>query len=206
MEPPLAPTDSLAELAAGLGVRREALDAVVQVESSGAGLLPARARSPEGRDVGGFPVIRFEAHVFYRELQAIGIIPGAVKVSRPDIIRRKRDDSLVKSREGEWDRIGAARLIDRDAADRSASWGRFQIMGFNWEACGADDVRDFVGLMHADEGQLELFAGFLRANPQMVRALKALDWRTFAKLYNGPGYAANDYHGRMARAFRKLAG
>jgi hypothetical protein len=195
---------STIDLAKDLGIRPEVLEAVIQVESSGLGFLPAKALSPAGRNIAGFPAIRFEAHVFWKELEDRHIDPSAVKAPRPDLIRKKRDDSLVKTRAGEWDRLEAARTINKDAADCSASWGKFQIMGFNWKACGAESVSDFVELMHGEDGQRRLFTGFLKANPKMVRALKDLSWSGFAKLYNGPGYSKLNYDGKMAAEYRRL--
>lgn len=45
---------------------------------------------------------------------------------------------------GEYDRLEQARKIHPEAADSSASWGMFQIMGFNYAACGKKSVESFV--------------------------------------------------------------
>jgi hypothetical protein len=201
--PPLN-QDFIASLARGLDVELAALQAVVAVESSGRGLLPEGAVSPEGRDIGGFPVIRFEAHVFRRELVRHDVDPRYVKPSRPDLIRKRREDGLVKSVEDDWDRLFAARLLSRDAADSSASWGMFQIMGFNWALTGAGSVQEFVRSNDTLEGQAELFVGFVRESPSMLRALRQRDWTAFARLYNGPGYAKNGYHVRLAENYGRL--
>jgi hypothetical protein len=163
------------------------------------------AKSPEGRDLTGLPVVRFEAHVFYDQLIDVDVNPVTTPRSRNDIISAKRNDKLVKTRAGEWDRLEAARLIHKDAANCSASWGKFQIMGFNWRKCSCASVIEFVRIMHDEEGQTELFANFLKYHPQMVEALYRRDWRTFAYLYNGPGYAANKYDKKMAEEYRKAS-
>jgi hypothetical protein len=37
--------------------------------------------------------------------------------------------------------------------------------------------------------QLKLFAGFLKSDASMLKALKNLNWKEFAKLYYGPSTA-----------------
>jgi hypothetical protein len=192
-------------LAVRLNVSAAALMAVAEVESSGTGFLPIPSRSPEGLDVSGRPVIRFEAHVFWKELRSRGVDPATVDAPRGDLLRPALALGLTKTRAGEWDRLEAARTIDRDAADRSASWGAFQIMGFNAVASGAADTADFVRRMETPEGQLELFAGFLEGNPGMVKALKKRDWSSFAYLYNGKLYQVNGYHVKLEAAWKKAA-
>lgn len=44
----------------------------------------------------------------------------------------------------EYDPWEQACKINREAADASASWGMFQIMGFNYAACGEESVESFV--------------------------------------------------------------
>ena len=34
----------------------------------------------------------------------------------------------------------------------------------------------------------------------MLAALQSKDWKTFARLYNGPGYAQNRYDEKLAKA------
>jgi hypothetical protein len=203
MAPPALPLDSIYSAAATLGVEPAALRAVVQVESSGLGVFPAGSESPEGLYLAGLPVVRFEAHVFYKQLKLYGIDPAAAEPARSDLIRKAREDRLVKTSAGEWDRLTAARLIHRDAADGSASWGAFQIMGFNWKEAGAVDVQDFVRLSHSLQGQLELFVNLLKSWKGCLKALARKDWAGFARIYNGAGYAKNGYHLKLAREYAK---
>ena len=66
-------------------------------------------------------------------------------------------------------------------------------MGFNYGACGCKSVDEFVRLMSKNEGrQLELFVRFLQGN-KWDRYLKELDWKEFARHYNGPAYEQNHY-------------
>ncbi len=44
----------------------------------------------------------------------------------------------------EYKRLELAKEIDGECALKSASWGMFQIMGFNHRLCGCKDVFEFV--------------------------------------------------------------
>jgi hypothetical protein len=99
-----------------------------------------------------------------------------------------------------------ARKINREAADASASWGMFQIMGFNYAACGEESIESFVRSMCESEfKQLLLTANFIKKNSQMLQALQAKDWVVFAKCYNGPAYAQNSYDVKLEAAYLKYS-
>ena len=103
----------------------------------------------------------------------------------------------------EYERLERARAIHREAADSSASWGLAQIMGFNHAVCGCRSVEEFVGMMSESEGkQLELFVRFIEGN-KGDKYLRALAWKEFARHYNGPSYAQNQYDKRLAAAYEK---
>ena len=113
--------------------------------------------------------------------------------------------SLYKGGAREWDRINEAIALDRGAALQSASWGLFQIMGANYKACGFTSVDDFVAAMEKSEGdQLKAFVGFIRTN-KLDGYLRSLNWAAFAKGYNGPGYAKNQYDAKLAAAYKKFS-
>jgi hypothetical protein len=91
--------------------------------------------------------------------------------------------------------------LDRKAALKSASWGRFQIMGFNWRKCKYDNLQRFIDGMFASESEhLRAFVRFLESEG-LDEPLRQGDWRAFARGYNGPGYAENNYHTRMKDAY-----
>jgi hypothetical protein len=115
------------------------------------------------------------------------------------------------------DRLDQAAKLNRVAALESASWGRFQLMGFNWKTCGFASLQEFVNAMYRSEGaQLDAFVQFLLRDPatykvdgplkgmRMVDAIRARQWAAFACLYNGPNYRANDYDTHL-RAFYDAA-
>ena len=88
---------------------------------------------------------------------------------------------------------------------KSASWGRFQIMGFNYAKAGYASVEAFVADMHkAESYQLASFVNFLKATG-MDAQLRAKDWSAFAKNYNGPKYAENKYDVRLQQAYNAFS-
>ena len=90
--------------------------------------------------------------------------------------------------------------INPHAAIEGTFWGMFQIGGFNWKKCGAKNLDDFVERMSTSEReQLEMFAEFI-VNSNLLKPLQDKNWTTFARGYNGPGYARRNYHTRMAKS------
>jgi hypothetical protein len=88
------------------------------------------------------PLIRFEAHQFSR------LTKHFHDHVFPEISVRKRYDSLVQGgaagRRREHNRLQKAMILDRTAALESASWGLFQIMGFNYASVNLRSVEELV--------------------------------------------------------------
>lgn len=182
---PLSDTD-IAEVAASLGIERAVVAAVADVESSGNGFLPDKR-----------PKILFEAHVFFRLTNG--------RFGQSNISAPAQDHSLYgASGAHQYDRLAQAISLDRDAALQSASWGRWQIMGFNHEACGFADVETFVAaMMTGERAHLDAFAAFCRSMG-LVPYLAALDWEQVALRYNGKGQIAR-YAALLEQAYRDYA-
>ena len=165
-----------------------AIKAVAEVESRGAGFFE------DGR-----PKILFEAHIFGSQTK------HKYDATHPNISCKKWDKKLYKGGIKEYDRLNEAMALDKDAALKSASWGKFQVMGFNYKICGWDTVQSFVDDMYKDEGEhLKSFVGFIRSN-NLAKYLQTKDWAKFAKAYNGPAYAQNKYDVKMREAYEKYA-
>lgn len=179
-----------AAVARQLGVDPAAIKAVADVEASGDGFLAS-----------GKPKILFEAHIFSQKTG------HRYDGSHPNISSPHWNRALYGAGgEHQWQRFEEAYKLDPQAAMQSASWGRFQIMGFNYKAAGFHDVQSFVNAMKHSEGdQLKAFASFIESNPAMHHALQRHDWAAFARAYNGPGYAQNDYDTKIAAAYRRFS-
>ena len=153
-----------------LGVEVEVIRAVHEVEAAGKGFL-----------VDGRPKILFERHIFFDETG------GRFAASHPHLCNRHSGGYLGNERE--WPRLEEAKTLDRTAALRSASWGLGQVMGFNHKLADHDNVEDFVLEMYESESkQFNAMLGYIQnATTTMVPALRNLDWRIFARDYNGRG-------------------
>ena len=173
-----------------LGVEPAVIKAVAEVESSGEGFLAS-----------GFPKILFEPHVFWKELIKRNIIPVLSDIAYP------KWGSKPYGRNSEQPaRLERAIAINKDAALSSASWGKFQIMGFNYELAGFATLDAFVAAMHIDEDQhLHAFVNFVK-NKNLVDELQRKDWVGFALGYNGAGYKTNEYDKKLAAAYNKFKG
>lgn len=176
-----------------LGVEVAAVKAVQEVETGGRG----------GFFEPGSPAILFEGHVFWSQLKKQGLKPENYMKGNEDILYSKWAKGHYKGGMGEYDRLNRAIAINEIAAKASASWGLFQIMGFNYAACGCKSVKEFVYMMSASEGsQLDLFTAFLKTNG-WDKYLRTRDWAGFAKNYNGPQYAQNKYDEKLQKAYLK---
>jgi hypothetical protein len=171
------------------GVSAPVILAVAEVESGGKHDLP------DGR-----PQILFEAHWFSK------LTGGIYDQSHPGISSPVWDRSLYKGGVAEWGRLNAAMALDAEAALKSASWGLFQIMGFNHKAAGFPTVTEFVDFIRGpDDADMEAFCNFVKANPLILKAMREKDWKAFALHYNGPGAVAS-YSAKMADAYARHVG
>lgn len=188
MKPSLT-DDDFERAALALDCDVPAIKAVCEVEAPRGGFLP-----------GGEPVILFEAHHFSR------LTNGAFNASHPWISSRAWNRALYKGGQAEHVRLAEAAALDRDAALQSASWGKFQIMGFNFYACGFAGIQDFINAMYESEGRhLDAFVGFVK-HERIDGPLREHRWADFARRYNGAGYAANQYDVKLAAAWARHGG
>jgi hypothetical protein len=178
-------------VATQLGCEVEAIQAVAEVEVGG-----KSAFAPNGR-----PTILYEPHIFSRRTNR------QFDASHPNISYPSWDASKYpRTQDGRWAQLREAHALNPEEAVASASWGMFQIMGFNFAACGFANAKDFVADMAKSEvRQLAAFAAFVRQN-NLADDLARKDWAGFARGYNGPAYAANRYDQRMADAYARLKG
>lgn len=169
------------------------LKAVREVETAG--------RSGFNKD--GSVTILFEAAVFYKQLKEVGLDPENYIKEHPGIISRKWDKKLYKGGTAEWTRLREAIGINEVAALKSASWGIFQTMGFNYEKAGCENIFDFVQKMQRSQfWQFILGLEFMK-NSGTLGYLRKHDWAGFAYRYNGPGYKENAYDTKLKNAYNK---
>lgn len=153
-------------------------------------------------DQSGRPIILPEPHIFYRQTRGAH---GRTAFSYPSWGERP----YPKSYNERWDMLADMAERDEAAAIESASWGLWQIMGFHWQALGYESAQAFArSMVESEVGHLEALVRFLEVNQlaDELRACRAGDpdsCRPFARAYNGPGYAKNKYHIKMAGELAK---
>ena len=191
------------------------LKAIAKVESGGRDAFWTINDSTQHKATA--PKIVFERHYFHK------LTKGKYDLTHPDIssefpyVRRKAhpvgsaykklpdgqvdQDDLYDNKQDYLRLIHAYRL-DREAALKAASWGKFQIMGTNWQLCKSPDLQTFVKTMCKNEaGQIELLARFIKFQPRnwidpknhslgkeisLWDAVKTKNWYAIAFNYNGP--------------------
>lgn len=170
-----------------LGCEVAAIKAVDEVESRGSGFLPS-----------GKPTILYERHYFHR------LTAGKYSATHPHISNIK-PGNYGASGEHQHTRLEEAAKLNRNAALQSASWGRYQIMGSNWDELGYTSLQEFINAMYANETEhLMAFVKFVKVN-NLTKAIRNKDWKTFAAGYNGKNYAINQYDKKLAIAYAKFS-
>jgi N-acetylmuramidase len=178
-------SNGLAAVASSLGVYAPEIWTVLAVETSGCGYLPDRR-----------PQILFERHIFHR-LTGGQYDDGDISDPTPG--------GYGPTGANQFDRLARAIAKDRAAALQSASWGIGQIMGTNFAAAGFPNVEAMVAAMsESEDGQLAAVGAFL-ASTGLGAPLRAHDWASFARGYNGPNYTINRYDIRLNSEFQKYS-
>lgn len=186
----LGPAD-YAAAAKTLGCDVEAIKAVAIAESKGNPFLG------DGR-----PKILYEPHVFGGETQH-QYDRAFPYVSRKVQIARSKGESYGTNSE-QYVKLQLAMVLDREAALRSVSWGRFQIVGKYWKLAGAANLKQFTEqISRSERSQLDQFVAFVKSK-KLEGALKAHDWTKFAKGYNGATYWKDNYDGKISDIYKKL--
>jgi N-acetylmuramidase/Putative peptidoglycan binding domain len=178
-------SDGLASAADILGVHGTEVMSVLSVETAGCGFFSDRR-----------PQILYERHIFHR-LTNGKFDDGDISDANPG--------GYGASGAHQYDRLSAAIALDQTAALQSASWGIGQVMGENFEPAGFGDANSMVQSMTQNEDQqLAAMCKFLLSR-KLHLSLRTHDWTTFARGYNGPNFAINQYDKRLNGEFQKLS-
>ena len=173
-----------AEAANKLNTEVAIIKAVASVESAGGGFLRS-----------GAPKILFEGHQFYKRVP--------VECNDESICVKGWTEARkhYKYGDAEYTRLALAMSYDCGSALQSASWGKFQIMGFNYSRAGYDDVFKYVQDMFISEKKhLDAFLNFI-SKARLIEPMKNKDWNTFARGYNGSRYKENKYDEKLEKAY-----
>lgn len=207
------------------------LKAIARVESGGRSSF----WRVNDRDGAHLPALVFERHYFSRLTHRIyddahpdiawrrAYRPNAELGKANPMMHDKRidaDDVYGNYARGYLRLINAYRL-DPEAALKSCSWGKFQIMGENHKLCDYDAVEKFVAKMcESERAQITLLAVFIRRKPRAWKdpnnkalgkeislwdAVKTKNWGAIAFNYNGPDYKTYRYEEKLRAAYEEYS-
>lgn len=173
-----------------LGCEVAAIKAVAETESGSTGSF---FRFPEWDVV---PAILYERHYFHQ------LTDGIYDESHPDLSSSSAGNYGKYS--AQYRKLIRAYQLAPEAALKSASWGKFQIMGRWHEQAGHDSVETFVkAISTSEKSHLAAFVNFIKANRKLTKAVVDKDWLGFALVYNGP--RQDGYDQRMKKAYERLS-
>lgn len=179
-------------------IEPEALLAVVETESAG------RSLENDGKT----PCLLFERHVFYRELNKAGKFVALNLAEHAGLALQTWSPATQYKDQGSSANrlklLAQARAIDNECALRSCSFGVGQTCGFLAEEIHFADAVHMFNFM-VDGGVTAQVDCMIREiqNKHLIAKLNAHDWSGFARVYNGPGYAKNNYDSKMEIAYRR---
>lgn len=172
-----------------INVSEDHFRAFFEVEAAG------RAFDRQGR-----PVMLFEPHVFYRNLSGT---KREQAVAAGLAYAKWKPGAYPKD---SYPRLQEAMKIDTVAALKACSIGLSQVLVENHSSVGYETPwLMWQAFMDDEEEHVEAMLRFIVVNG-IDDDLRAERWETVARIYNGPRYAENGYHIKMARAFAKHKG
>lgn len=96
--------------------------------------------------------------------------------------------------------------VDPETALKSCSWGAGQIMGFNHRDAGYSSAAAMVSAFMSGVAPQVIAMRRIIETWGLDSALRAQDWDTFARRYNGPAYAERGYHHKLREAYQARRG
>jgi hypothetical protein len=169
---PLSKQDII-EAAVNIGVEPAAIQAVSLVEAPLGGFL-----------TDGKPTVLYEAHIFSKYTE------HRYDILYPIISSRTWNKSLYNRGGSSYDKLEIAMQLDETAALKACSWGKYQIMGFNYNILDFNSVQEYVQfIVENEKNHLLCFIKFIKET-NAIKHLKTKDWYSFAVSYNGTGQAS----------------
>lgn len=191
-----------------------AIKAVYKVEANGSGYLDDGAIPGQLDDQDRVKIL-FEGHRFWKQLVRLGKNPAEFIAMHPEyvnVLYKDWDKKQYRGGKAEWDRMSQAIEVCEkigvkpEAALDSASYGSFQIMGENAEACGYSSAQEMLAAFNngGEAEQLMAFCRFVKSKGLDVH-LRSKNWAKFAEGYNGTAFRKNSYDIKLIAAYKSYA-
>ena len=181
--------NAVAAMARDYNVPLAHLKAVLDVEAAGSGF-----------SAGNLLKILFEPHVLYRNVPAGNARRRLERVglAYPKWGTRRYPRTMA----ARHDQLATAHGVVGDTSYVAISSGIGQVLHENAVDLGYGTAAAMTTeMLKGEVAQLDAVMRFIRKN-NILGALRTGKWSTFARRYNGPGYAKNRYHTKLAAAAR----
>jgi len=154
----------------------------------------------------GRPKILFEAHYFSR------LTNRRYDRSHPSISSRRWNRRLyARAMPGRYERLAKAVRLDVNAGLSSMSIGKFQVMVAHWKHLGYKNAWDMcMKHVESEANHLDAFVRFIEKNGLKAKLKKAKannpsSCIPVVRSYNGPAYAKNNYHRKLAKMIARYS-
>ncbi|WP_428949163.1 N-acetylmuramidase domain-containing protein [Xanthomonas oryzae pv. oryzicola] len=141
------------------------------------------------------PAILYERHWFRKLTNPSKNQPSPYEATHPNICgpaykraKKNKKGEYVEKKTGnivqeddiygspgihQYKRLLIAYKLNQEAALQSCSWGKFQIMGFNYKVAGFASVKEFTKAMSlSDAEHMKAFLKFAKSNPTLLEGLQ----------------------------------
>lgn len=163
--------------------------------------------------INGKPIIRFENHVFFDQLNNPTLYYKYFKHDSNVNSHRWRPDEnsawveFHGNQKLEWQVYEFAKTLNEGAASNSISMGMGQIMGFNHDDIGYLSAMHMLNAFSQSGApgyvaQVFAFFGFCQSRQGLMDHLRNKNWLGFAKIYNG----ADSYASLLEQEYNRIIG
>lgn len=206
----LVSDEQVADVANRYCIEPARLKAVEKVESNGEGFYVRFIEGPNGTAIRGAAhghiKVRLESHHFGNFLDK-KFPSNKFREEYPHLVsvnNYRIGGRLVRAGQAEFLRFIQACELDLQSALLATSFGRYQIMGFNYHILGYKHVEEmFSDFYKGEYVQLEGFIKFCQ-NKKILDNLQRGDMDEFFLRYNGRDYKANGYPEKFNRFYNQF--
>jgi hypothetical protein len=188
--------DDYKEVSKRLGIEVEVMKAIAKQESK---------RNSFWKK--GQATILFERHKMWKYLKKTGKTDDELKELK------KKYPRIVNNSAGgygqyseQYEKLKTAKEINYTCALKSCSWGKFQVMGFNYAVAFSSPEEMEKAVNMCELQQFNFFVGYLENTNGLLNAMKNKDWESIAEKYNGSSWKTTnpDYANNIKKYYNEL--